>query len=113
MQEEIQMHQLKKKATLPVDKLVEIAANNKVKLGEEEETSFEIKNGQKLGEIEVSQYQLLEVVNTMYEYPSLLKIIDAKLDKRRITHIEIRFYTGEKPRWEFNRSTTAVLYINQ
>ena len=92
MQEEIKMHQLKKNTTLPVDKLVEIAANNKVKLGEEEETSFEIKNGQKLGEIEVSQYQLLEVVNTMYEYPSLLKIIDAKLDKRRITHIEIRFY---------------------
>ena len=55
MQEEIKMHQLKKNTTLPVDKLVEIAANNKVKLGEEEETAFEIKNGQKLGKIEVSQ----------------------------------------------------------
>ena len=113
MQEEIQMHQLKKNATLPVDKLVEIAANNKVKLGEEEETSFEIKNGQKLGEIEVSQYQLSEVVNTMYEYPSLLKKLDAEVEELEITRIEIRFYTGKKPMWEFNRSTTAVLYINQ
>ena len=107
--EDFQFHEVKEYQELPEERLVEIACNNKIgKKGQ-----FQLNNVAKLKTIKTRQHIMGNLLKIMEEYPSLLEKIDAEVAEREITHIEIKFYIGEKPMWEFNRSTIAVLYINQ